>query len=231
MKTLLSFFLIIFACVSAFSQTESDSQWTHDRHHEIGLDVTAFIKQFTTFNGSGFILDPVYQFTYRYKTKFGNARFGIGGAYQESEYQDLWISDSTIRTRMENMVSARIGWEFKTEISRRWQAFYGIDFRPNFYYNRNDSYNYDFEYIIGREEKTTIMGVAPLLGFRFRLTERLSLTTEASFALNFQNSAERIYYMPRYDFVGPKGDYKSEDLKSVYGRFIAPTFITINFDL
>lgn len=230
------FFIVLFflSFTDAFSQKlETELDWDQNRHHEIGVDATGFIKQFTNLNGDFFSANfiPIYQFTYRYKTRFGNLRFAIGGNYSEQEFQNLFIGDSTIRKRMNNFISGRIGWEFKNEISKRWQVFYGVDFRPSFSYAREDALQYNFDYVIGQESKSKIMGFAPLLGFRFRLLPRLSLMTEASFVMNFQTTSNRLYYAPRYDEFPAKEDVKMDDLKSVYGSFNAPINVIIAFDL
>ncbi|MFK8044597.1 MAG: hypothetical protein AB8B72_03825 [Crocinitomicaceae bacterium] len=232
--------LLAIAATIAISQTQAQGQEIARPEnsslgltHEIGLDATSFIKYFTTFNNTDFFTptNPTYQFTYRLKSKYGNVRFGAGGNYSEQEFQNNFIGDSTVRKRMNNALNIRIGYELKTDISKRWQAFYGIDFRPSYQYFRDDAVQYNFEYVVGQEIKSKILGVAPLLGFRFKATPRLSLTTEASFPVNFVNTTTRTYFAARFDGVPFREDDEIEGLKSVFGQFNPPISLIVTFDL
>jgi len=231
---------LAFALIAVSSQTQAQGQAQTESEksaidimHEIGLDATSFIKYFTNFNNTDFFtaINPDYQLSYRLKSRFGNLRIGAGGNYSEQEFQNNFIGDSTIRKRMNNAINFRIGLEYKTEISKRWQAFYGIDFRPSFQYFRDDATQYNFEYVIGQETKSRILGVAPLLGFRFKATPRLSLTTEASFPVNFVNTTTRTYFAARFDEVPFREDDEIEGLKSVFGQFNPPISLIVTFDL
>ncbi|MFK8038117.1 MAG: hypothetical protein AB8B74_07505 [Crocinitomicaceae bacterium] len=243
MKNALVAIIFIIGGFNGISQTdESNLGIDNFRHHEVGLDATGFIKYFTNILNLDDAVQPVsiYQFTYRFKTrKFGNIRFGAGGNYNEREFQNFFQGDSTVRTRMSNGVSVRIGWEYHTEISKRWEAFYGIDFRPTFSYFRDDAIGYEYSqidpwnntiaYVVGQEVKSKTMGVAPLLGFRFKVTPRLSLTSEASFSVNFQENSTRTYYSI-FDNAVAKEDFKT-NLKNTFGSFNAPLSIILTFDL
>ena len=236
MKSATLLLLISLSGLTAISQTPSagqDLEIDKFRHHELGVDVTGFIKYFTNIVNSEESVLPfsVYQFSYRFKMqRFGNVRFGAGGAYNEREFQNVFIQDSTIRKFMNNIVNVRIGWEYQSEISKRWQAFYGIDFRPGYGYLRNDAVQYNGGYVVGEETKIKVFGVAPLLGFRFKITPRLSLTSEASFSLSFQESTKRTYFVPLFDTVPPQEEV-STTLKSTFGNFNAPLSIIMTFDL
>lgn len=212
-----------------------------DHKNEIGLDATGFIKRFLSFGNSyydygygygyGEIYNPTYQVTYRRLFNAGNIRFGVGGSYNSEDFQKFYSVDSTIRTRMNNSFDARLGWEFKTELSKRWQVYYGVDFRTSYTYFKDDDIDFNASYASGVETNTQVFGLAPLLGFRFKITPRLSLTTEASFALNIQESKTRNYYSPRYEALPPIEDVKAPTLKSVYGTFNQPLSVIITFNL
>ncbi len=232
MKIVLSTLLLLIGTAQGFSQTEASTKdWETERHHEIGLDATGFIKKFTNIIGETDFEYPTYQFTYRYKTNVGNIRFGVGGRYADNEFQTFYYTDSTIRKRIGKSLNFRLGWEFKTDISKRWQAFYGLDFRASYFYSRNDAYDYTGSYLLGRESNGETVGVAPLLGFRFKITPRLSLTTEASFAFNISKNNTRIYYIPLIDSAPLIDDLEYDELKSVNGDFNAPLSVILTFDI
>ncbi|MFD1551014.1 hypothetical protein DNU06_04565 [Putridiphycobacter roseus] len=216
----------------AFSQNEkAAADWETVRHHEIGLDATGFIKKFTNITGESDFQYPIYQFTYRYKMNVGNIRFGAGGLYAENEFQNLYYGDSTIRKRFTKTLNLRLGWEFKTDISKRWQAFYGVDFRASYGQFRDDNYTYEYQYSLGREYNTETIGIAPLLGFRFKITPRLSLTTEANFSISMTKSKETIKYIPLNDYVPIVEDKELDELKSINGYFDAPLSVILTFDI
>ena len=244
MKLLFITLLLIMGTGQISAQTPKvNSDAEIDRHHEIGIDVTGFIKRFLNVGnvfydqGYGYYYypepyNPIYQATYRYMMKPGNIRFGVGGAINSEDFDNIiYYGDSTIRKRVNNILDLRLGWEFKTDLSKRWQAFYGLDIRGSYVYSRNDAWNIDIDYVTGRESKTKVLGIAPVLGFRFKISSRFSLTTEASFALNFSETVTKEYYANRNGIVPKKQDFIFPKLNSIKGSFNQPLSIIATFNL
>lgn len=166
--------------------------------NEFGIDATGFVKQFLSFNqqAGNPAYSPYYFLTYRRHFKSLNIRSAAGGSYAANEIAPFFSVDSNSYNYFSYSVIARIGCEFFTDLSKRWEVFYGLDLRPGFFYTKNDASDWDNGYANGIETKTQVYGIAPLLGFRFRLIDRLSISTETSFSINLQNELNRHYFTP-----------------------------------
>ena len=223
--------LLVAIMMNSFAQ---DTTSTKVYPNEFGIDVTNFIKQFLNFNNNstgGNYYSPTYYLTYRRHFKCGNIRFAVGGAFSHQDIAPAFDQDSHKYESNSSSYDVRIGWEFTSEISKRWQVFYGADFRPTYSHNKNDAPYWNGGYANGSESKTEFYTAAPLLGFRFRLTSRLSLTTEASFSINWQTITSRRYYIPVTSQYPPKPDETSPTVKKMYSNFSQPIFLILTFDL
>jgi hypothetical protein len=191
------------------------------------------MKQFIYINNSQFqsYYVPSYYLTYRRHFNFGNLRFAIGGAFLHQDISPAFSQDSNKYERNSRSFDIRIGWEFSNELSRRWQVFYGADFRPSVSHDKNDAPYWNAGYANGSESKTELYAIAPLLGFRFRLTNRLSLTTEASFSVNWSTVTNKRYFIPVTSQYPPLPDVVHPAVKRTYSSFNEPIFIIITFDI
>jgi hypothetical protein len=188
MKKLLTiclFFLICFT--STYAQETNKNQ---DFKHEFALDVTDLIRQFL-FSNNGFFpvagesVTESYTLSYRlmYKDKL-NLRLGVGGTFSNGE-QDLDTLNFDIgRTA----IRYRIGIDRIQPISKRWEAYYGLDFFQE-RSKQNSSYvSTRNNYVTKRETTGNRYGVSPLIGIRFRFNDRVGLQTSLN-AEFYQNSS------------------------------------------
>ncbi len=223
--------LLLFACiitVSAFGQEERK-----EYKNEFGLDATGFIRSILNFN-----IDPTFQMpyaptyylSYRRKFKPGNIRFAIGGSYGREDVPSVH-SDTTMFQRNHSAINIRLGWEFTTELSKRWQAYYGLDLRATFTHSYNEVQFYNAGYANGRENRNEILGVAPLLGFRFRINDRISILAEGSFSLNWAKADRRDFFTPVNDTYPEKPDKNPPTIRSTYTLFAQPLSIFFVFDI
>src|SRR5688572_21238722 len=185
----MTFFVLI--STSTFSQIISDTTKTGKvRRHELGLDITGFLKQFLNFNFDPFYSStyyPTYYLTYRLHFEKMNLRMAIGGDGEYNDFVSPYPTDSNYRYERKTFsIDYRIGIEGFSNIGKRWQIYYGADFRPSFTYTKNDAPYWNGGYANGSESFTQVYGLSPLIGFRFRINSRLSFTTEASIAFNLQ---------------------------------------------
>lgn len=177
---LTGFFLLTLAC-----SAQSGWEDTTFRRHSIGVDVSAFIQEYggSTTGDPTFAVSP-YWVSYRYRlNRHCNLRAAVGGNY--SETNDPYPLDAAITIKNSaSTYSARLGVERAQELAKRWQFFYGLDLRAT-WNNKYDDYfgGAGGGYMNGREQRESSMGVAPVLGIRFRITPRFSLLTEASLLL------------------------------------------------
>ena len=225
MKRIILLFSAFIVTISLNAQEESKTY-----KNEIGLDATGFIRTIVNFNSDNQNYFPTYYLSYRRKFKPGNIRFAIGGNYDKRDIPAVFENDINAYYRSSKSFDARIGWEFKTELSRRWQVYYGMDVRPGFNYYYNDAQYWNGGYANGIETKTQVLGFAPLLGFRFKLTDRISLLTESSLSLNFEKTDTRRFYTP-IDTTFPEiQDNKNPTTQAVYTSFLQPLSIFFTFD-
>ena len=220
-------------CVLTISAQDSTKKSKIYRN-EFGVDATGFIKQFLNFNqgqfGGNYYM-PTYYLTYRRHFKCGNIRFAIGGDFTNEDLQPAFEQDSNKYHRSSYSFDARIGWEFFSNLGKRWQVFYGIDFKPTYSYYKNDAPYWNGGYANGTESKTEIYGIAPLLGFRFKLNDRISLTTETSYSINFATSSGRRYYIPVTSQYPPIPDEVSPKTKKMYSNFSQPVSLVLTFNI
>ena len=204
-------------------ETLEEAAITAKKLNEFGVDVTAFIRQFTF--GSGSFSDfPTYYLAYRRIFKPGNIRFGIGGWIHTDKPFQKPSGDYDFTT--ESQLDFRLGWEWKSDLSKRWQVYYGVDLRPSFAHCILETHRYHDTYIYGTETNSQIYGVAPLLGFRFRCARRLSLTTESSFSVNLNTTSTRSY-----SSTSNSSESDSVYEGSLYTSFAVPLSVIITFDI
>lgn len=229
MKKILLSGLVALAACTATAQEGSDPFKSY--HNEFGVDATGFLRQFFNIDQmSGSNYYPNYYITYRRKFSAGNIRFAIGGAFSNSDVPPVYPGDLNKYKQKNISFDARIGWEFKTDLSRRWQVFYGADFKPSYYHQQDDAPYWNGGYANGRDSKMENYGVAPVLGFRFRLTNRLSILTETSLSLNFQSITDRSYYIsPFPQTPAPPDEIRKQ--KRVYTSYNQPLSVFITFDI
>lgn len=221
--------ILILLLSSGVIITRAQESSTNEKNYknEFGIDVTGFVKQFINYNSNSTYYSPTYYLSYRRYFKSGNIRFAIGGNYLKGD-NNTGINDQNQYKNISYSFNARIGWEFVNEISKRWQVFYGLDFRPEYSYTKNDMVYQNAGYANGSEIKSEIYGLAPLLGFRFKLTNRLSLLTESNFSINYQKNRQRVYYTPvssAYPVIANPGSKKTEKIFTSFGQALSIYFV------
>jgi hypothetical protein len=216
---------------AAWASEAPDSVQPRRYWNELGIDATAFVKRFLNFGTDPFYLDFPYYVTYRRHFRFGNIRFAIGGTFRDYDISAPFDGDTNSYHANASEVNARIGWEFFTDLDRRWQAFYGVDFRPTFVHDKNDAPYWNGGYANGREVKYRNLGIAALLGIRYRLTRRVSLSTETHVSLNFSKEDVRRYYIPVTSQYPPQADEIVPTEKRTLTYFMPPISLFFTFDL
>jgi hypothetical protein len=231
MKTIFLSFIIGTTIFTSIAQDTTKSKKIY--HNEFGVDATGFVKQFLNFSQSQYpvFYTPNYYLTYRRYLKRGNIRFAIGGAFSNQVIPAGSTQDPNKYQNKSYSFDARIGWEFYTDLSKSWQVFYGIDFRPSYSYSKNDAPYWNGGYANGAEDKTQVYGVAPLLGFRFKLTSRLSLSTEASFSVNLESYSGKRYYIPETSQYPPVPDVIIPQRQKTYTNFSQPVSLILTFTI
>ncbi len=164
-----------------------DSVITSDNHHEVGIDISPFLQRFVSGNTSGRSYSPFFVM-YRYHFNNWDIRSGIGGSLNKQE--DV-LNDTSIYKSENSYINFRLGVEGKIDFYRRWQFFYGIDlytYMDRRIYDRIEGPSYS-------DRDNTVengYGLAPLMGLRIKINDRISITTESSLVLYyFKSTSER----------------------------------------
>jgi hypothetical protein len=227
MKTIILVLALCSIATSAYSQDEFETE----NKNELGLDVTGFIRFFTQFQASNdFNYQPTYYLTYRRLFENGNIRFGIGGDYDQFE-NTTPLTDSLTFLNKSSALSTRIGWEWKTKLSKRWSAYYGGDFRFTHSSGDNEAVFFNGGYAVGNEFTANTLGLSPILGFRFKLNDRISLLTEASLSFNYLIYDQKDTSIPITSGLPAQDDIVQPQTNSFYTTFQQPISIYFVFNL
>ncbi len=232
MKNLLSTLILFLASDVLYAQHSEANKDTLNHRHEFGFDATGFIKQFFNFNSNQFTSEyqPYYYVTYRLYTKKSSFRAGI--SFNSNTTNRVGETNSQKRvTEITKNFSYRFGYEFRRTISRRWNAFYGLDFRPSRQYQKYYNFSQNQGYFNGTITETQSFGVAPLLGLKYKINPRLCLWTEASAVLNYSEVRSRATYVVATDGKPEKPDDKRQVSYRWNAFFIQPNFINIAYRL
>lgn len=231
MKKVISTILILMTLQHTIGQTEKVQEKIYK--NEFGIDATGFIKYFLTFNQTNpsTSYSPTYYLTYRRKFKSGNIRSALGGNYDHRNYPSQNWNDLNEYYYYSYSIDLRIGWEFINNIGKRSQVYYGIDVKPSYSYTKNDNLYSMNGYAYGYETKNQYYGIAPLFGYRFRLSERISLTAETSLSLIWSKSNNRNFTTPTSSIYQPMSDEVSSPIKSLHTSFAQPLAVIVTFDL
>jgi hypothetical protein len=200
--------------------------------NEFGIDATGFLKQFLNLNTSGSgaeLYSPTYYLTYRHHFGYANLRIGIGANFDNYNIPAYEPNDLNKYYFVSNSLNAFIGWECFTNLSKHWQVFYGADFRPSLDYYRNDNQYSNGGYATGSETQSQIYGVAPFVGFRFKFSKRLSILTETSYAVNWEQDVNKTYYTPMPGATLPAPTPVNQTTTKFFSSFTAPLSVFIDF--
>lgn len=231
MKTTKLSLLFFIASITLYGQ---DSLRTHKKRHQIGVDLTSFLKYYVNFSQeiNNAYRNTPYYVQYRFHLKSdNNIRAAIGGGFSEIETASPYTTGPAKYKNKQQAINYRIGFEHFENLSSRFQVFYGLDLHSGVSHAKNEASSFGGGYANGYETKTTFYGASPLLGVRFYINKRLSLFTESSFQVNINETWEKRFYTPVDNSFPPIADSPKTTSKSVSSIFNFPLFIVLAFDL
>lgn len=222
--------IFLFSLFLNIISAQSDSSKKH--RHEVGADITGFVKHFLNFSENSYYA-PTYYISYRYHFKKSNIRFGIGGMYtQNFSYPYIINNEEKVFENTSSDFSFRVGYERAVTLSPRWQTFYGIDLRPSFVETKNEIDYQNGGYINGSVSTSQVYGIAPLLGFRYKISNRVSILTEMSFNYNLQKLNNQKTFLSLDNNLYPSiPNGKKVSTKSLSASFSQPIFLVLAVDL
>jgi hypothetical protein len=231
------FILVTTLCLTGFLAVAQDTIKKKQYNNEFGFDATPFIKQFLNFSQTQFpeYYTPTYYLTYRRFFANGDIRAAIGASFANNEsLPSNSNADTVVLNDKTYSISARVGWEWFDNLGKRWQVFYGIDFLADYQYNKGDDNEWETTntgntYFVGVESTTQIFGLAPILGIRLKLTKRLSLLTETSYSLNWEQDNSKNYYILTSGQGPTLPDSSTPTVKKLYTSFSQPVSLFVTF--
>jgi hypothetical protein len=226
---------IITICVLGLSAYAQDTTKAKQHNNEFGIDITGFFKQYLNIGNSSQFPEsytPTYYLTYRRHFSCGNLRVQVGGDYVNDQVPGDNSQDTNIGYTRGYSLNASLGWEFFNNLSKKWQVFYGADMQTSLVYSNSNATNEAGQgYLYGRISKTEIIGFAPLLGIRFKLTKRLSILTEASYSVNCEKVFNGTFYVLTPGSTATLPPTSSQRYTMTYTTFSQPLDVFIDFTI
>jgi hypothetical protein len=149
-------------------------------HHELGINVSGFIKTFITPANSTPLADNANTYLLSYKTIFKNGaaiRFGWGGNYSnKNQTEDNFTGTLNVKN---SQMNARLGAEWQFRLTRRWNFYAGVDFA----WSSGNQYSETPIDNVNKaitQSKFSGIGGGPVTGIQFRLNKRVSLLAETA---------------------------------------------------
>lgn len=227
--------VLLLLCTVPFSLSaqlgETGGSPLPESRNEFGLDITGTALLFTQWGAEYYFYNSIYNLSYRRSGAKGNWRFGLGGYVQERELEPWHPDFEDVLWGYTREIQARAGYEWESQVASKWSAFYGLDLRGA-YSGFKTTYGFGGpqpQVPISRRSTWSI-GVAPVLGIRWRVSPRISLLTEAALAISYQRSMEEVQYLP----VGEGIEALPMELESgvaMDARFIPPLAFFVTVDL
>lgn len=181
--------------------------------NDFGIDVTQF---FTVFN-SNFTSNSPYFITYRRNYEKGALRFGLGGRSNSSNSNvNPQLTDFDVAS---HQLDFRAGYEWQSNFAKRWQVYYGVDAGYGLLHNVSTLISSTGDESWRQKEHTDVYSLSPMLGFKFKLNNRLTLASEASYKLS------HVYYSANAQQEQTGNDVNAPKRRSWNANFVAPNAV------
>lgn len=225
MKSKIIILFLYFSIISTVCIAQTDSTFKQTRY-EVGVNGTAFFKQFLNFSSKSSsdttanILETPYYLISKVKLKKGYLRIGLGVKINSENESSSKTADYKIKNN--NDYQLRVGYEWQRKLNKKCDVYYGVDLLGGL----NDltihaNSGFDFVTI---SDRSWVMGLAPVAGFRFKLWENIALSTETSIRYRYTIFGEGAKFSKNVDF-----NEKGLNLKTHKLDFIAPSVIYITY--
>lgn len=225
MKFLKNNLFILMLIVPAMLTAQSE---TTTFKNEFGTDVIGLVQEILNFNNTQFGAPyaPIYHLTYKRHFEKMSLRVGVGGNISADEVTDNAINEIIKNSR--SLFNYRIGVEKSMNLSKRWNFYYGVDFKHLIDNGRTDYSAQNGGWRIGSDRKSSRLGLSPLFGIEFRITDRVALQTEA----NFMAYHLKVTNQPLITQISdnPSFPMPSTDLETIIGNgieFNIPNFLVL----
>ena len=226
--------LIILISLITLSLLSQEVDIDKDRFkNEIGIDVTDFFQQYFSLNQNTLIgnNDPIFILNYKRYFSKGSLRFALGGRYYYEDLLPPASEDSNTYSFKSFYFNFRIGWEAHKRVNNKWQISYGSDLRLSHLTSENDMQYYSNVFASGSNDKVLVLGVCPFLGIKYKLTNRIYLSTEASFSLVYEETKTTKYYTATSPYSGAELEDEKMPIKhKIYSYYDHPLSIILTYE-
>jgi hypothetical protein len=179
MKKISAILLLFSITTFSFSQIVKPDTSKREYKNVIALDATGILKEVFNFGPTNYIYSP-YIISYRRIMKSNALRILVGGNVSNGDN----ATNDTIRTKNSNTgFDFAVGFEHYSYLGKRWNYYYGIDLLAK--YSISNSESISPRTIINQKLIRYGFGVSPLIGVQFRISSRLSVSTEASYNIMY----------------------------------------------
>lgn len=216
MKTKLTFLLLLIS-VYSFSQDLPDLK---AYKNDIGFNTAILLN--------GIISANQAPFDFMYKNqKSSNTALRIGASIFASVNTNFYGSSVNYDKRDNWAFDILFGKEKQHQLSKRWIFHYGADVKA--YYSNYKAQTYNNSQLSYQSETVNWGGgVAPFLGIRFQILERLYVATEASLRIAYGRNGNTWTW---YDSNTSQSNSRNEDFNSVniFAQPAAGVFVFYRF--
>ncbi|MBL7812436.1 MAG: hypothetical protein JNL57_09465 [Bacteroidetes bacterium] len=163
-------------------------------NHQLGVNVSTFVKQFLVFNSNNLPEANPYLVTYRHMGKKWNWRAGLGGNYRfdntDNQASKVYSESDTRK------LNFRTGLDKTIPVSPKWNIYLGADLftlqsNEKTYSRFTNSGGFTTHSNIKRRESW--YGIAPNTGIEWRFNSRISLYTEMYLQCYRRMSSEKTW--------------------------------------
>jgi hypothetical protein len=186
----------------------------------IGLDAAYLFNQYIYGiydRYINFYSNSNYVLSYRRMYKSQALRMALGGAHNDNNQK---TNDTQSSKYVYNTFNAGLGYEKHFQLTKRWYAYYGLEFILR--YNKNESeYIYSTSYTNKSYIQDIGYGLSPLFGVGCKLNNRISISTESSYNITYTQSDYK------YSYSNSPANNRTTTSTGFNATFFAPTSISL----
>jgi hypothetical protein len=181
------FFISLLCIFRTFDSTAQDSLVKSQSLFEPYFNISSALSRAVGNNFTEEILSNPNAIGFRFYLPKADFNFRFGTNFMVTSNSDLVLG----RDNEESVISLSLGLEKYIQLSKKFDCFYGFELR--YFYLKNSVTVFDrlnfLNNVITYKQKGP--GVAPLLGVRWNINDRVSLLTEGYIALEYLNNSEK----------------------------------------
>jgi len=169
MKYLTLIFGCLLVCLSGKAQDQE--RILKDRKYELGVNITRVLSNLV----GNEVEEAVFPLTLKVRGSKHYWRFSVDPTLEN-------INNLSLNARVTDITS-RIGVEKRAYLGDRWRFLYGIDLYG--FYRKDASTNTSPIDVLRFTVTDTGLGLAPVFGFQFLLTDRIALELETNYLFSY----------------------------------------------